>query len=125
MGDELRDDFAWERQSPDWRFPPRQSGDWRSRVAARDSQCLYALLTRVARHFLRNLGDRFADRLKVISRVALEPCRKFAGNIRRSFLQNPRHLAANRCEKRFHVVFRGLFEVLIEFRWGLVGFGGG
>ena len=24
--------FPWERQSPDWRFPPRQSGDWRSRA---------------------------------------------------------------------------------------------
>src|ERR1035437_1627811 len=25
--------YAWERQSPDWRFTVRQSGDWRSQVS--------------------------------------------------------------------------------------------
>src|ERR1700687_1472759 len=32
MDEESQDGFAWERQSPDWRFLQRQSGDWRSRV---------------------------------------------------------------------------------------------
>jgi hypothetical protein len=47
-GNDLRDgqkspgDPAWERPSPEWRFAVRQSGDWLSRISAKQFAAAFA-----------------------------------------------------------------------------------
>src|ERR1700719_2586126 len=82
------------------------------------------LLAGVARHILRNLADRFTDRLEIASGMAFEPGRKLPGNLRGFFLQNLGHLVPKGGEERLHIVLSRFFEVLIEFHQGFVGFSG-
>jgi hypothetical protein len=58
---ESRQSVARERQSPDWRFASRQSGDWRSRVsidALHRRIVLYLAAVIASKDFIAGFGDK-------------------------------------------------------------------
>ena len=73
---------------------------------------------------LGDLGDRFANRLEIVSGVAFDPRREFARNLFGFFMENVGHLGAKGGKERLYIFPRRFFEVLMELHQRFARSGG-